>query len=555
MKILKFLHASNFQLHIPVTCWSTPFLEKRAVSNSANDPVDEPARVPDPAVALSLERTESWLFGAAFPELPPTLNEECLAAPWKSAERVFDLALAQNVDFMLLTGDVLQPDLTGIRGLVFLIGQFNRLRERGISVYWKLEHPIEEWMLPNFRFRENVFLFPSNETHIKKFRLTDSPKNIFIASWNSSRPDFSRYDFSKLADGKLPPVQTIALCPNEETFLNAAESDFQKSSPKWAGTFFENQISFQESEEGIFESKIQYETPISTVSYVALTENQDRLTLRREFPQTSQSDETVPTILHTPGPIQHRSPDIWEAHKPIQPAGVSIVQRDLDGDLPPSLQFFPTETLAWRFLEREIPADVLTWESLQNWLAAALKEEFPANIPAEAQLPERTLVYWRLTSEKQEQTRFLRQIFQETMKTSGIQSKNENHKTPALLKSLREAGKSLPARPWTVCVAPNREGLIPYSWEQGESMLSDFLRLSQFHLKNSSKEGRQNISAPENFVPHSLDLNETLTDEQLAAGLEVMGRLDPTEEKAFLELAEILGAQAFVETQEGGRKK
>ena len=86
-------------------------------------------------------------------------------------------------------------------------------------------------------------------------------------------------------------------------------------------------------------------------------------------------------------------------------------------------------------------------------------------------------------------------------------------------------------------------------------MLSDFLRLSQFHLKNPSKDGRPNISLPENFVPHSLDLNETLTDDQLAAGLEVMGRLDATEEKAFLELAEILGAQSFAQTQEGDRKK
>ena len=88
VKILKFLHASNFQLHMPVTCWSTPFWEKREVSNSADDSVDELAGPPDPSPTLSLERTGSWLFGAVFPELPPALSEECLSAPWKSAERV-----------------------------------------------------------------------------------------------------------------------------------------------------------------------------------------------------------------------------------------------------------------------------------------------------------------------------------------------------------------------------------------------------------------------------------------------------------------------------------
>lgn len=555
VKILKFLHASNFQLHVPVTCWPTPLGDEREVSDSAKGPGDETSRDVGDAVPLFLERPQSWLFGAAFPELPAALSEECLAAPWKSAERVFDLALEQNVDFLLLTGNILQPDLTGIRGLVFLIGQFKRLQERGISVYWKPEGPLEEWMLPNFRFPENVFLFPSSETHIKKFRLADSPKNIFIASWDSMNPDFSRYDFTRLADGKLPPAQTIALCPDEETFLNATEFDLQKTPVKPTGKFFENQILFRESEEGFFESKIQEETPISAVSYVALTGNQDRVTLKREFPKTPQAEEMVPTIFHTPGPIQHRSPDIWEARKPLQPAGVSIVQLDLDGDLPPSLQFFPTEALAWRFMERKVPVDVLSWESLRNWLVATLKEEFPANAPSDARVPDRTLVYWRLAAEKGDQSRLLRQLFQETMESLGVQTKNENQKMAFLFKTLRDVGVKLPSRPWTVCVAPKRQGLIPYSWEQGESMLSDFLRLSHFHLQNPSKEGGPNVSVPENFIPHSLDLNEMLTDAQLAAGLDVMGRLDPAEEKAFLELTSILGAQAFAETQEGGRKK
>lgn len=543
MKILKFLHASNFQLHIPVTCWPTPYEGNRGVSTSATDSEsDQPRNAGDP-MPLFLERTESWLFGGAFPELPTAVSEDCLSAPWKSAERVFDLALEQNVDFLLLTGDVLQPDLTGLRGVVFLIDQFKRLQERGISVYWRLERPIEEWMLPNFHFPENVFLFPSEEPHIKKFRLADSPKNIFIASWNSSKPDFSRYDFSRLSDGKLPPSQTIALCPDEKTFLSVTEFHHQKSAKEKSG------------KETFLASQNLTETPISTVSYVALTQNQERLTLKRDFPKNILSDETFPTILHTPGPIQHRSPDIWEAHKPLQPAGVSIVQLDLDGDLPSSLQFFPTETLAWRFLERKIPVDVQTWESLRNWLVSALKTEFPASVPTEGHTPSRTLVYWRLTGEKREQTRFLRQLFQETMESLGIQTKVENQQMPSLLKPLRDIGKNLPARPWTVCVTPNREGLIPYSWGQGESMLSDFLRLSQFHLKNLSNKEGTNTAVPENFVPHSLNLNETLTDAQIAAGLEIMGQINTRQETAALELASILGAQAFAETQEGGRKK
>jgi len=556
VKILKFLHASNFQLHIPVTCWPTPILARyeNPVSANASDGESYPKVVQ--SVSLSLERTESLFFGTLFPELPDALKDACLSAVWKSAERVFDLALEQNVDFLLLTGDVLQPDLTGARGLVFLTQQFNRLRERGISVYWKLERSIEEWMLPDFRFPENVFLFPSNETHIKKFRLTDSPKNIFIASWNSRKPDFSKYDFSKLTNGKLPHAQTIVLCPDEKTFFCVADSKLQNAEEKQTEIKNSNQTKIQKSKKVVsFESKAKNETPVSTVSYVALTENPGRMTQKLEFSQNSRREENIQTILHTPGPIQYRSPDIWEAHKVLQPAGVTVVHLDLDGDLPLSLQFYPTETLGWRFLERTVPSEVSTWEKLENWLITVLKEEFSEAVSVNEQVPAQTFVYWRLTPEKPAQTPIMRQLLQESMNFSGFQTPSENQKTGLLLKALRNAGKDLAACPWTVCIVPTREGLIPYSWEQGESMLSTFLHLSQFHLKKNSVTKNPDDSTTENFVPHSLNLNEMLTEAQVSTSLNILGQLEPGEERSLLEIASILGAQAFAETQEGDQGK
>ena len=49
---------------------------------------------------------------------------------------MFDAALAEDVDFVLLTGNLCDPHRAGPRGFVFLHDQFARLAERGIAVYW-----------------------------------------------------------------------------------------------------------------------------------------------------------------------------------------------------------------------------------------------------------------------------------------------------------------------------------------------------------------------------------------------------------------------------------
>src|SRR5688500_16143497 len=77
---------------------------------------------------------EQPLYGVG--ELPDHLRELFLEAPYLAAERVFESAVAQAVDFVVLVGDLLDPDLTGPRGPIFLLEQFARLHERGIAVYW-----------------------------------------------------------------------------------------------------------------------------------------------------------------------------------------------------------------------------------------------------------------------------------------------------------------------------------------------------------------------------------------------------------------------------------
>jgi exonuclease SbcD len=69
-------------------------------------------------------------------EIADHLRDRLVDAPLTAARRVFDAAIAEQVDFVVLAGDVLDPVKAGPRGLWFLVEQIERLAERKIMVYW-----------------------------------------------------------------------------------------------------------------------------------------------------------------------------------------------------------------------------------------------------------------------------------------------------------------------------------------------------------------------------------------------------------------------------------
>jgi DNA repair protein SbcD/Mre11 len=102
---------------------------------------------------------EQPLMGVA--EVPDHLRELFLDAPYAAAQQVFEAALAEDVGFVVLSGDILQPLATGPRGPLFLAEQFARLAARGIGVYWAggAVDPPETW--PGVvKLPQNVHVFP-----------------------------------------------------------------------------------------------------------------------------------------------------------------------------------------------------------------------------------------------------------------------------------------------------------------------------------------------------------------------------------------------------------
>lgn len=94
-------------------------------------------------------------------EVPDHLRDMLIESTFSSAERVFDTVLAEEADFLVLAGDILDAQLTGPRGPAFLVQQFQRLAERGIGVYWAggRVDPPEAWPTTVKR-PDNVHVFP-----------------------------------------------------------------------------------------------------------------------------------------------------------------------------------------------------------------------------------------------------------------------------------------------------------------------------------------------------------------------------------------------------------
>src|SRR5262245_61804717 len=80
---------------------------------------------------LHLERP---IYGLA--DVPEHLVELLIDAPFRAAEQVFETALSEAVDAVLLAGDVLNVDRAGPPAIMLLLEQFARLGDRGIPIYW-----------------------------------------------------------------------------------------------------------------------------------------------------------------------------------------------------------------------------------------------------------------------------------------------------------------------------------------------------------------------------------------------------------------------------------
>jgi len=73
---------------------------------------------------------------AGLGDIPAHLLQRVIDAPRLAVERLFEAAIRERVDFVVLSGNVLNPWQTGPWGPVFLARQFEKLAAADIRVYW-----------------------------------------------------------------------------------------------------------------------------------------------------------------------------------------------------------------------------------------------------------------------------------------------------------------------------------------------------------------------------------------------------------------------------------
>ena len=81
------------------------------------------------------------------PDVPSHIKSSLIDAAYDAAENIFDRAVDDQVDFVLLSGDIADVDRCGPRGISFLIDQFSKLGQNNIHVYWAggEEDQLERW--------------------------------------------------------------------------------------------------------------------------------------------------------------------------------------------------------------------------------------------------------------------------------------------------------------------------------------------------------------------------------------------------------------------------
>lgn len=245
-------------------------------------------------------------------EIPDALAPTLADAPFVAAGKVFDAAIEERVDFVVLNGELLDLSGPAARAIAFLLDHFERLAAHNIAVYWatgRLDQP-QDWpavaALPE-RVRQFVSTAPEELSHLRGDRPV---ANLVGRSWHGTA-GFQVGEFKNDDDG-LP---TIVIAN---------------------GTCDPQRLAEQ------------------MVDFWALGGQAQR-----------QSLGSARRIVHYAGSPQGRSPDEPGAH------GCTLVH--VAGDRTIRTQFTPTDAVRWHNEHLAIEAD-LPLDGLRKLLAERVKQ-------------------------------------------------------------------------------------------------------------------------------------------------------------------------------------
>lgn len=147
-------------------------------------------------------------------EIPESLRELLLDAPYRAATKAVDLALEHGVEFVLLSGQTADLHRAGPRAALFLEQQFERLAEKQIPVYWAAgpRDPVWDDAL-DVRWPRNVRVFPRTHAETLTFERHGSPLARLVgrsgeaSAWHLNDHVITESHLFTIGLGLLPPAQ------------------------------------------------------------------------------------------------------------------------------------------------------------------------------------------------------------------------------------------------------------------------------------------------------------------------------------------------------------
>ncbi|MDR2441755.1 MAG: hypothetical protein LBE12_20540 [Planctomycetaceae bacterium] len=246
------------------------------------------------------------------------------------AERLFSRVLEEDVEFLILSGDILNCRISPPGHFLFLLEQFERLHKAGIDVYWaggEFDSP-EDWPAV-FPLPANVHTFPSHSIQEYYVYRSGESEEIPVAkivgiSRNQQRRRIRGSEFPVDAGG----FYTIAVANGEVE----PESLSQRRIDFWAmgGSNRRQVFRGNPRKKGPDGKPIPMEVPENGVpsSGTGLGGKRERNTLPLQ-----------PYFVHYPGATVARTP------KDIGSYGATLVEVSYGEE--PVLTFFPTSPVRW----------------------------------------------------------------------------------------------------------------------------------------------------------------------------------------------------------------
>lgn len=156
-----------------------------------------------------------------------TLN----SAIYTAVERLFDTAIEENVDFVVIAGDLYDEDSRSVKANAFLEEQFNRLADRNIPVFVAYgNHDPVGSATTHVDLPDNVYEFDHEDPEEFLYPTEDAPEaRIWGQSYRDRHESRSMYRRFTPADDRVPNIGVLhtGLNPDGHRYVPVARSDLE----------------------------------------------------------------------------------------------------------------------------------------------------------------------------------------------------------------------------------------------------------------------------------------------------------------------------------------